>query len=67
MAGRLGGVECGQRLVPVGGLGDHLQIRFCAQDHPQPASDQGVVVKQYSRGLGEHHSPRSRSGTTSRT
>ena len=33
-------VEGGNRLVPVGGLGDHLQIRFGVQDHPQTAAHQ---------------------------
>ena len=33
-----------QRLDPVGGLGDHLDVGLGAEDLPQPAADHRLVV-----------------------
>ncbi len=35
------------RLRPVGGLADHLDVRFDGQDHPHPRADQRLVVGQH--------------------
>jgi hypothetical protein len=41
-----------ERLCPVGGFADHIELRRVAQGHPQANTNVGIVVCNEDAGLG---------------